>query len=38
MNINVFMGIIEDLIAEGKQLDKYTLKDIKKIYIKVYRG
>lgn len=35
MDMYVFMGIVEKLKIEGKDLTKYSLGDIKKIY-KIY--
>lgn len=32
MDMYIFMGICEELKEEGKDLSKYKLKDIKKIY------
>lgn len=32
MDMYVFMGIVDDLRAKGKDLSKYTLTDIKRLY------
>lgn len=37
MDMFVFMGIVDDLRAEGKDLSKYTLKDIKSLYSKLIK-
>lgn len=32
MDMYIFMGIMDDLKAKGKDLSKYTLMDIKRLY------
>lgn len=32
MDLYIFMGIMDELQATGKDLTKYTLKDIKSLY------